>query len=169
MSIITPNIFVGEITIPQTTNQFENGGQVQLLINKYEPKFLKQLFGVTFYDEFLAGLLIDPVPAKWSALKDNPDLQSMIANYVYYWFKRNETTFSGGISELKAKAENAVTVNSVDKQVRTWNEMVEMVREFDLDIAVYPDWVKHRYVRYRYWSVGCGVPEIYYPINSLNF
>lgn len=181
MSIITPSIFIAEISIPQTANYFENGGNLQEFIDKYEKKFLLELFGVTFYNELIAGLTpvpvepptdpetFEPIPQKWLDLVNDTDLKAMIANYVYYWWKRDETTQSMGISETKPKAENATVTNSVDKQVRAWNEMVRMVRLFDLSTTTYPNFIRRYWRRYNYWYHGCDVPEIYYFINSLNF
>lgn len=172
MPIITPDIFTAEISIPQTGNYHENGGNVQEFIDKYETRFLKELFGVTFYNEFKAGLAVTPtvdIDPIWIALRDETDLKAMIANYVYYWYKRDETTQSMGISEAKPVAQNASVTNSVDKQVRSWNEMVRMVRMFDLSTTDYPNFVRRYWRRYNSWYSGCEVPEIYYFINSLNF
>lgn len=168
MSIITPSIFKAEIAIPQTANYHENGGNLQDFIDKYEKRFLIELFGVVFYNEIKAGLALDPIPEKWTALTDETDLKEMIANYVYYWYKRDETTQSMGISEAKPKAENATVTNSKDKQERAWNEMVRMVRLFDLDLTVYPNFVCRYWRRYNNWYYGCDISDIYYPINEGN-
>jgi len=164
-TIISPAIFKGEITIAQTENNFMVTN-VQEFIDKYEPKFLKKLLGVTLANDFVNGLAVEPIEAKWLALRDETDLKEMIANYVYYFYKRDETTQSGGISEVKPKGANSTVTNSIDKQVRAWNEMVGMTRLFDLDTTVYPDYVR---VYWRRWYRGCEVDDIYYPINSLNF
>jgi len=176
MSIITPSIFIAEISIPQKANPHENGGNLQEFIDKYEKKFLIELFGVTFYNELIAGLAlpdIDPEKAKWLAIVNETDLKQMIANYVYWFYKRDETTQSGGISEAKAKAENANVTNSIDKQVRAWNEMVQMVRLFDLSTETYPDFVRREWrwivYDYSYWTGHCGLPRIYFFENSLGF
>lgn len=171
MSIITPSIFIAEIAIPQKDNYFMNGGNLQEFIDKYEKRFMIELFGVTFYNEIIAGLGEDPVPEKWQQLVNETDLKEMIANYVYYYWKRDETTQSAGTSEVKTKTDNATSVNSIDKQVRAWNEMVRMVRLFDLSTVTYPNFVRRYWRRYdwSYWFEGCGLPEIYFYINSLGF
>jgi len=172
MSIITPSIFVGDIDIPQSANYHENGGNLQYFIDKYEKKFLIELFGVIFYNEMINGLAlpdIDPDKAKWVAIVDETDLKEMIADYVYYQWKIDETTQSTGISEVKPKAENANVTNSIDKQVKIWNEMVGMVRLFDLSTTTYPNFVRKYWRRWNNWFFECDVPEIYYHKNTLGF
>lgn len=180
MSIITPAAFVVDLTIAQTENPYMVTN-VQGFIDKYEPKFLRALLGLPLYTEFVNGLIpvpvdpttdpetFEPIPQKWIDLRDNTDLKDMITSYVYYWYKRNETTKSMGISEAKPKAENATVTNSVEKQVKSWNEMAEMARLFDLDASVYQGWVKANWFLNCYWHSRCRVSEIYYPINDKNF
>lgn len=169
MSIIAPNIFKAEINIAQSENQYVDDN-IQAFIDKYEPKFMREMFGATFYAEIKAGLLEDPIPVKWTELVNETDLKTMIANYVYYWYKRDETTLSAGISEAKPLAQNASVTNSIDKQVRAWNEMVEMVRLFDISTATYPLWERKHWRNYIDWSCGCDrLNEIYYFKNTLDF
>ena len=163
MSIITPRIFKAEITISQKSNPYMSDN-IQEFIDKYERKFLLELFGVIFYTEFMTALNTPPTDEKWYSLADNADLKLMIANYVYYWYKQDETTQSMGISEAKPKAENASVTNSISKQVRTWNEMVRMVRLFDLDTTIYPDFVKRVWYGTQwdyFYYVQNRIPEIY--------
>ena len=166
-TIISPAIFKAEISIAQTENPYQNSS-VQEFIDKYEPYFLALLLGKGLAKEFADGLLEDPIDQKWIELRDETDLKQMIANFVYYWFKRYETTKSMGISEVKPKAENAYPTNSVDKQVSAWNDMARMARFFDLDVSIYPLWVRPNFRNYRFWYSGCGVSEIYFNINGGN-
>jgi len=167
-TIIAPTDFTAELTIAQTENQYMIGN-VQEFIDKYEPKFLRALLGLTLANEFAAGREADPVEAKWTNLANNADLIDMLKSYIYYWYKRDESTKSMGISEAKPKAENATTTNSINKQVRAWNEMVELARSFDLDLTIYPNWHRQYWERSYNWHSRCGVNEIFYHINSLNF
>lgn len=178
MSIITPTDFKGENIIGQIETQPVRAN-VQSFIDKYETKFLKELLGLTLYQEFIDGITpveilpttvpptYEPIDPKWISLRDETDLKTMIVDYVYYWYMRNSTTFTSGTSEVKAKNSNSTPVNSIDKQVRAWNEMVRMVRLFDLDTATYPNW--HR-VFWRNWYFGCrwNLPDIYQFINPNN-
>lgn len=179
MSIITIADFRGEQNVAQQSNAGVREN-VQGFIDKYEPIFLKKLLGSALANEFVAGLVpvpvepatdpvtFEPTDPKWLFLRDDTDLKPMLVDYVYYWYIRDQVTFTAGTGEVKAKNENSVRVSSVDKQVKAWNEMVSMARGFDLDVAIYPDYTKPYWNRWHSWDYGCPVNEIYYPINSLN-
>jgi len=167
MSIITISDFKGEQSIAQTSN----AGVIestQIFIDKYEKKFLKSLLGNALYIDFVNGLLQDPIDQKWIELRDETDLKDMLVNYIYYWYDRNKTTTTNGVSETKGKTENSVVVNNIDKQVRSWNEMVDMARLFDLSTATYPNFVRQHWRNYSYWYFGCRVDEIFYKITRSN-
>lgn len=179
MSIITPADFKAENAIAQR-EQPAVAALIQDFIDKYEPLFLKKLLGIDLYDQFVAGLIpvpvdpptdpatFEPIDPKWLYLRDETAIKPMLVNYIYYYYLRNQSTLSAGISEVKPKAENARPVSSVDKQVRAWNEMVLAVRPFTLDVSVYPSYERPEFHRYRYWYSGCPVSDIYFTINSLN-
>lgn len=178
MSIITPIDFKGERVIGQVENATVRAN-VQWFIDKYEPDFLKKLLGLTLYQEFITGLTpvpvepptipptYEPIDPKWLSLRDETDLKQMLIDYVYYWYQRNNATNTGGVGEVKPKADNANSVSPAQKMVTAWNEMAEMARLFDLDTATYPNW--HR-VYWRNWFFGCNwhLPEIYRNINTMN-
>lgn len=176
MSIIAITDFKGEQSIAQQSNAGVREN-VQGFIDKYEPIFLKRLLGSVLANKFITGLVpvpvepatdpvtYDPIDAKWLFLRDDTDLKAMLVDFVYYWYIRDQVTFTAGTGEVKAKNENSVRVSSVDKQVKAWNEMVSMAREFDLDVEIYPDWVRKWY-NHGNWL--CTTPEIYLFINSLN-
>lgn len=169
MSIIVPSDFKGENTIAQVGGTVGGvSSTVQWYIDKYEPKFLKELLGTDLYNEFIAGLQEDPIPEKWVELRDETDLKQMIIDYVYYYYMQNQATSTAGMSEVKGKTDNATPVNNVTKMIRAWNEMVEMARLFDLSTETYPSWNR---VYWRHWWRGCGwhLPEIYEFKNSLDF
>jgi len=177
MSIIVPSDFKGENTIAQVP---ANVGSVNLtvqgFIDKYEPKFLKELLGTTLALEFINGLIpvpfdpptdpvtYEPIDPKWIALRDETDLKQMLVDYIYFFYIRNETTSTAGMGEAKGKMDNATSVNSVFKQERAWNEMCRMARFFDLDTSVYPSFVRVYWRRWNYWTSRCGISEIYFPI-----
>lgn len=169
MSIITPSIFTGgEQAIAQLSNTGVNQN-VQSFIDEYEPEFLKELLGVTLYNEFVEGLAQDPIDPKWIALRDEMDLKLMIKCYVYYWYMINLTTTSAGTSEVKTKNENSTPVNNIDKEIKAWNKMVKKVRLFDLSTTDYPSFVRIWWNRFDWWYPTCGVSEIFYYKNSLDF
>lgn len=130
MSLVTPADFIGEQNIPNTDEE-TTAGKLQWFIDEYEPQLLEVLLGSVLYADYLAGVLIDPLPQKWA------DLQQMVKRpivcYVYYYFMNDNITYTSGQGASKPKSENAVGVQSWDKMVKAWNTMVnknKKVREF---------------------------------------
>lgn len=54
--------------------------------------------------------------------------KSLIANYVYYQWMKNEVTQSVQLGEVAAKAENAQVVSPNAKMIRAYNEMVDYIQ-----------------------------------------
>lgn len=127
MQLIDITYFVGEINVANT-DQLPVRERLELFVKKYEKRFLTHLLGETVYNEFMDGLELIPVPQKWQDLKeklvDADTKESPIANYVYYFYMRDNYTQTVGLGEVKATAENAVMSNNDAKMVRAWNEMV---------------------------------------------
>lgn len=85
---------------------------------------------------------------------DTSPKKSIIANFVYYWWMRNNATHSTGTTEIVANAENAVNVANNAKSMHAWNEMCNWLHEmiWFLDTAnaydynYYPGWwLQNRY------------------------
>lgn len=70
--------------------------------------------------------------------------ESCIANYVYYWFRRNDSTQTAAIGEVITKAENSTNVSPRKKMAHAWNEMRVWVRDFlcymEQNATTYPEW-----------------------------
>lgn len=70
--------------------------------------------------------------------------QSPIANYVYYWYMRNNHTQTASTGETKGKHENADWSSQAVKLTRAWNEMsvwiCELVDYLDAKKDDYPEW-----------------------------
>lgn len=74
--------------------------------------------------------------------------ESLIANFVYYWYYRSAVTQSTGIGEVRTKAENSDNVSPRQKMISAWNEMHRWVKEFTAfmeasqmaDPTIYPEW-----------------------------
>lgn len=85
--------------------------------------------------------------------------ESFIANYVYYWFMRNNVTQSTPMGEVATSNENATVNNAVHKMTRAWNEMDHWVEQMfsylNASRTVYPEWKN-------FW---CGHPR---RINAFN-
>lgn len=95
---------------------------------------------------------------KWqgfiAAIDDTTPKKSIIANYVYYYWMRNNATHTTGTTEVVANAENAINVSNNAKAMSAWNEMVDWLHEmiWFLDTAnaydynYYPGWwLQNRY------------------------
>lgn len=170
--IIDASVFVGEISIAGTDSPVTSAN-LDAFIAKYEPKVLKMLLGTALYEELLVGLAEDPIPSKWSDLKTT--VTPIVANYVYYWYIRDQVTRTTGVGNVKPKTENGSVSGDGLKQVRAWNEMAELCVDFNLNIviATYPSYIPPNdrpYINRLPWGPWCWGrwPEIYYPINSLN-
>lgn len=72
--------------------------------------------------------------------------ESPIANYVYYWFIRNNHSQTATMGEVKSTNENAVFHSPALKMTKAWNEMSEWIRELsdylDSKKTDYPEWEK---------------------------
>lgn len=121
-SITQPSDFKAEIVIAQATVTPVNS-TVQAFIDKYEPRLLNALFGNSFATLFVAGIAVDPPDDRWTALL-TPDLKIAIANYIYYWYMRDQDSTTSGSGTVKPKDTNASQFSALDKVFRAWYEMV---------------------------------------------
>lgn len=179
MQLIDVSYFVGEIFISGLENTVaQTGSQILGFIKKYEAKYLKELLGETLYSEFVAGMSAEPIEQKWvdlaDKLRDAETKESPIANYVYYWWKRNEVTDSVGIGEVKPQAENASPASAVHKMVRAWNEMVDWNYRISDWLYAHPDYslIFYSYTPFHESYLFCrkwtSRHELFRKINSLN-
>lgn len=191
MSLINETYFIGELDIPNT-NRTDVVERLQFFIDKYEEKFLTDLLGYELYKNFKAGVTAYPILSKWSSLRDGGEYtyngrltkwngliqsnipSSMIANYVYYHWMRNEVTQSTGLGEVSTKSENAVRVSPSGKMTRAWNEMVEQVWKLvaflDTNVSDYTGWNWYGDTESQYQAgySRARLKDMFYPINSFN-
>lgn len=147
--LIDASYFVGEIDIPNT-DQDAVSQKVNWMIRKYEPELLKTILGLDLYTAFAEGIKANPVDQKWTDIKnrlitvDNTtnDIvfkQSLIANYVYYWWQRSNGSLTTGTGEVQGN-----DVSPAYKMCRAWNEFVDWLREtvsfLNDNKDTYPDW-----------------------------
>lgn len=178
--LIDRTYFIGEINIVNSTKP-EVSSLLDHFINKYEKDLLTSVLGLTLYNSFTAGLAEPVVDQKWTDLKTGATYtcgdtqkhwrgiltaspnESMIANYVYYWYVRNNHTQTAAMGEVKASNENSVMANPSLKMVRAWNEMScwirEMVDYLNAKKDDYPDWSSQ--------DVWCMLKK-FRPINEFN-
>lgn len=133
--LINEKYFKGEIFIPNLVSQGvgisdsicqANIKKLLEFIGKYEHLFLFKLLGYRLCDELTKGI---NTSEKWVTLKkilvNETTLTSPIANYVYYWFIRNQITNTAGIGETVNQANNSTVVSPEQKMVKAWNDMVD--------------------------------------------
>ena len=136
--LINSSYFVGEYEIMNIAGSAPvvagNVAKLNAFIAKYEPEFLRALLGSTMYDEFTAGLLINPIPAKWSALSSKITATTAVTAFVWNRYWTSEETKTSSLGQLLSKAENAQVVSSNTKLVRSWNDSM-------FQAAIIYDWL----------------------------
>lgn len=141
---------------------------VAAFIAKYEPQYLKYIFGQAMYDLFIAGLFAetaayvairdggtytDPegILQKWEGFTEG---KNPIANYIYWHILDESRATLMGTGVRKATAENATEAMPDYKMVTAWNEMVKF--NFKLheylyaNRATFPTYIGLTYSVYRY-------------------
>jgi hypothetical protein len=147
MPLIDKTYFVGEINIPNTGNA-DVEARLNFFIAKYEDALLRKVLGDALYAAYKTGIAVTPTPdTKWTELRDGKvytnsnsvsktwmgfrnatTKQSMIANYVYYWYQRDSVTDTTAIGETSVKADNSSSKESpAVKMARAWNEAAKWI------------------------------------------
>lgn len=167
MPTIDTSYFFGPITIANITDAAVVSS-FNLFLSEYEEKLLTDLLGYDLSKKYKAGIASPTPDAKWTDLRDGKEYtnrigilqkwkglkftdgtakKSLIANYVYYMYMRNNATVTTGVGEKIAKAQNAEAASSAYKMVNAWNQMVEWnweLSEFFLsNPASYPEFSDH--------------------------
>ena len=88
---------------------------------------------------------------------------SPIANFVYYWYMRNNHTQTASTGETKGKHENADTASIAVKLTRAWNEMSSWICE----LVDYLNAKKDNYTEWADQDVWCMLKKLR-PINEFN-
>lgn len=120
---------------------------------------------------------IDPEPVTVAETVATTVKQSVIANYVYFHTSRDLQTQTQATGEKIIKAANSENETPIFKQVRAWNELVEICREcrrfLNANGLVYTQWkdplmgMVWPYYRYRATSISHR-SELFQAINELN-
>lgn len=130
--------------------------ELTILIARYEPEFLRKIFGIELYLKYRAEA--DPIVSgsRWDKLingcdyvdaygRDNiwdgllrPDtFSSPIANYVFRKHLEGKISQSTTNGEKFNEMENSSPAQLENKIVPIWNEMVDWNREMDLFMKSY--------------------------------
>jgi hypothetical protein len=162
MPLIDASYFVGELNIPDTSNQ-DTLERLNFFIAKYEEELLRCVLGHGLYAAYKAGIQPADADQKWKDIRDGKDYtgqdgrafywmgltkdstkQSLIACYVYYWWMRDKASHTASIGETRANADGGERVSPGIKMARAWNEMARWA--FDLfhflntNESSYPEW-----------------------------
>jgi hypothetical protein len=162
MPIIDTSYFYGDLSIAQIENEAVEAN-VKRFIKQYEPELLTELFGYELYKNYLAGVATEQKYkdilngkeytnragklSKWNGLKNTTLSQSPIANYLYYWYLRDQASVTTGTGEKTANAQNASNASPRTKMARAWNQMVkwncELVEFLLSNQSDYPEFLNH--------------------------
>ena len=131
MSVIDSSYFVGERSVPNITGTHPavtvNLASLDRLILIYEKDYLTRLLGKTLYDEFIAALALSTAWATGllDALRDSTLKTSPIADYVWYFWMRQQATLitTGGATEQKS--ENSVNVSPSRLMIEAYNSAIK--------------------------------------------
>lgn len=146
MAFITPSYFTGEINLTNL-NQTAVLNRLSGLIKKYEPKFLLKALGYPLDEQFTTGYQnpstadqkwkdlaegkvytkTDGKQTRWAGLINTANLESPIANYIYYWERRDAYTKTTVAGEKNNKVENSDNADASAKLSRAWGEMLNWV------------------------------------------
>lgn len=93
-------------------------------------------------DKYLLEMLSADIDVSTYSAVAQPE--SPIADYVYYWYLRNNNTQTAAMGEVAGQAENATKVSPGYKMAKAWNDMVaknRILREFLLvNNTIYPEY-----------------------------
>jgi len=176
--LIDKSYFFGDILIAQKSG---DEGNINRFIQECEPEILSDMLGYGLYKAFLAALSLEVGPSpgpevfleqrfidlrngkeytasdgilrKWKGLifTENTAKRSLIANFVYFYYTKNEASVSTGTGEKTANAQNSSNASPRRKMCNAWNKMVLMNEELHHFLyhnqATYPEFVPGRIPR----------------------
>jgi len=147
-NLIDNTYLVREISVPHNTSP--NVASVATeAIARYEPRYLKRVLGYTLwkavqaeidsgtytlYSELIEGAEFSfdynghTINTKWEGLV-NDELESPIAYYVYYKYRKEIETINSGLGEKRSKGENSSNASALKKMVDAWNDCVNLTGE----------------------------------------
>lgn len=162
-SVIIPPQFVGSITkVSRRGVGYLRADEFTITGNILQLTGYTFVSGDTFFYEKSSNISLTPL--------GNSLPLSIIANYVYYWWMRNEVTQTAMVGEVMTTTENAVRVSPSGKMARAWNEMVEGSWELIRFLDAFPDTYTQYRSPYRYWNsfTRARMSDVFYPINEFN-
>lgn len=162
----------GEVFLPNT-ERTDVQERIDYQIASLEDKFLQDILGYPLWKAMNDGLSQMVIDQKWLDLRDGKEYtgiddqphawmglrqvytsapftikKSMIANLVYWYWQKENSTQTVSLGEAAPNAENATIVSPKPKMIAAWNQMVDWICDLqyflDSNISVYPEW-QNRY------------------------
>lgn len=160
MPTIDTSYFFGDLKIAQIS-QPEVAASLNAAIEKKEDELLNRLLGYSLYKDYKAGLIantqiykdirdgkeytdLNGQLTKWVGLAFTSGTikRSLIANFVYYHYLKDNDSFTTGSSEKKTGL--AINVSPEKKMNDSWNEMVKWNISLDeflkINLLLYPQY-----------------------------
>lgn len=134
--LIDKTYFWGELKIdtglhrPSGTLLGEAAANAESEIDKYIIKHQKEFLRQMFSERYMESVNWE-LPSELVALirdEDSIAPTSPLANYVYYFYSRDNETMSTPAGEKTTVIQNTAFTSQVQKMVNAWNEMVKKVR-----------------------------------------
>jgi hypothetical protein len=152
MSLIDKTYFNFEINIP------DNGDYSELpnYITRFESEILKKMFGYELAKQvisYVASTTTDPIKSlvegaeyedqdgnlqKWDGLI-NDDKISLIAYYVYFWYRKCTVTNTTSSGEKRSVNENSIDAEYGNKIMVAWDRMSEQIKNMYAYMNTIPD------------------------------
>lgn len=143
---LTISDFIDDVQLSGSTiTAVQNSFTSQL--TKYQTNFLREVLGVKMYNELKAGLLADPIAAKWSNLKDGCDftytdgydyhlqgLKEALKYYSYVMYQKSVLTTSTIQANVTKKSDIATIAEPILKVVDATNKCIENLEELEFYI-----------------------------------
>jgi len=155
MSIIDNTYFINE------NNLSVDNINIQSYIDKHEPVILRKIFGYSLYKDFITGLAVEPTPEqKWLDLRDGKEytyndklnkyegITDIIGNWVYYWITRSLQSVATDSGIKKTSTMNMEFTNPKQRQVYSYNEMVNQIVFLDEFVLAANESVADAYENY---------------------
>ena len=152
MSLIDKTYFNFEINIPDTGDYSE----LTNYITRFEPEILKAIFGYELAKQvigYVALTTTDPIKSlvegaayedqdgnlqKWGGLI-NVQKVSLIAYYVYYWYRKCTVTNTTSSGEKRSANENSIDAEYGNKIMVAWDRMSKEIKVMYEYINTIPD------------------------------
>lgn len=144
-NLISSSFFVGEISIPNLQQETVSEN-LSYFITKYEKKCLIGALGYPLY-KLVTGAregmeqrikdLLDGIEyelngklTKWDGIIHGD--YSFVANYIYWYFMKNNATHTTGVATTKSNAAASISVSPAEKMLNAWNSMADDVSQMIL-------------------------------------